>query len=551
MNHFTARFPGHPSAADSIVARSNAHPRTHYGATYFQLARRNSDHDRCATRIARVSMTAWLLALSTANAQPPTRGAIIATQGTTAGIPACINCHGAHGEGNAQAGFPRLAGLPADYLAAQLNAFATGQRQSPLMTPFAQLLAATDRHAVAHYFSQLPAARGVRTPRANLTPANTGAWLAARGRWQQGVPACAQCHGVDGTGTGSAFPPLAGQPAAYIARQLHLWRHGARPPGPLALMPLIASKLSAAEITAVAYYYADQVGPAAPALITSRPDAGKTSTSGLPAPAAAPTRTFTPPSETAIPNDSFGDMVKQGERIFTDTQTFASRYVNNALSCANCHLDKGRQPNASPLWGAYPAYPAYRKKNGRVNTFAERLQGCFRYSMNGIAPPLGHPILVALETYAYWLAKGAPLGQELPGRGYLKLAAPAQAPNYARGSHVYAHYCALCHGSNGQGLSSHGKIIFPPLWGPASFNWGAGMHELHHAAGFIKANMPLGLGGTLTDQQAWDVAAFMNSHERPQDPRFTGSVATTRAKYHDTPHSMYGKTINGYLLGSP
>lgn len=77
------------------------------------------------------------------------------------------------------------------------------------------------------------------------------------------------------------------------------------------------------------------------------------------------------------------------------------------------------------------------------------------------------------------------------------------------------------------------------------------MHEMQNAAGFIKANMPLGLGGTLTDQEAWDVAMFMDSHDRPQDPRYSGSVEGTRAKYHDSPNSMYGKTVNGHTLGSP
>jgi len=75
------------------------------------------------------------------------------------------------------------------------------------------------------------------------------------------------------------------------------------------------------------------------------------------------------------------------------------------------------------------------------------------------------------------------------------------------------------------------------------------MHELDKAAGFIKANMPLGRGNTLSDQDAWDVAYFMNAHERPQDPRFKGSVEETRKKYHDTPQSLYGVEVNGQLLG--
>ncbi|RKE34508.1 thiosulfate dehydrogenase [Paraburkholderia sp. BL23I1N1] len=264
----------------------------------------------------------------------------------------------------------------------------------------------------------------------------------------------------------------------------------------------------------------------------------------------SPVRPFAPPAESSMPTDGFGKFVKLGEQIFTHTQTFAGKYVGNTLNCANCHLDAGRKADSSPLWGAYPLYPAYRSKNGHVNSFAERLQGCFLYSMNGKAPPLGDPVLVALETYAYWLAQGAPVGEKLPGQGYPKLPAPAQKADYARGSAVYAQHCALCHGADGQGQSSGGQTVFPPLWGAHSFNWGAGMGDIQNAAGFIKANMPLGLAGTLTDQQAWDVATFMDSHERPQDPRFVGSVETTRAKFHDSPHSMYGQTVNGQVLGA-
>lgn len=259
---------------------------------------------------------------------------------------------------------------------------------------------------------------------------------------------------------------------------------------------------------------------------------------------------FKPPTADSIPDDEFGKVVRQGEQIFIDTQKNASQFVGNSLNCVNCHLDAGRKANASPLWGAYISYPAYRSKNKHVNTFAERLQGCFRFSMNGKAPPLGDPTLIALESYAYWMATGAPVGGTVAGRGYIEVKKPAQPADFARGEKVYMQKCAICHGANGQGQVSAGKTVFPPLWGEKSFNWGAGMHDVKNAAGFIKANMPLGLGGTLTDQEAWDVAMFMDSHERPQDPRFTGSVEETRKKYHDSPTSMYGKSVNGRVLGA-
>jgi thiosulfate dehydrogenase len=256
------------------------------------------------------------------------------------------------------------------------------------------------------------------------------------------------------------------------------------------------------------------------------------------------------PDESAIPDGGYGKSVKEGEQIFLHTQQHAGAFVGNNLNCASCHLDAGRKANASPFGAAYVAYPAYRSKNGHVNTFAERLQGCFRYSMNGKVPPLGDPVLVSLESYAAWLSKGAPVGGKISGSGYPKVPKPALPADYLRGSQVYAQTCALCHGATGHGQLSDGKMVFPALWGNQSFNWGAGMHSVDNAAGFIKANMPLALGNTLTDQQAWDVAMFMDSHERPQDPRFTGSVAQTRLKYHDSEYSMYGRTVQGHMLGS-
>ena len=271
-----------------------------------------------------------------------------------------------------------------------------------------------------------------------------------------------------------------------------------------------------------------------------------------PAPATSSTKAadhFVPPPDSAMPGDDFGKQVALGRQIFIDPGRYAKAYVGNQLSCENCHLDAGRLANSAPLWGAYPMYPAYRSKNHHVNTFAERLQGCFNYSMNGNAPPLGDPVLVALESYAYWMSKGEPIGTSLPGRSYPKVTKPALAPDYARGAAVFKRDCALCHGDNGEGQQASGRTVFPPLWGEQSFNWGAGMEQINNAAGFIKANMPLGRGNTLTDQDVWDVAYFMDAHERPQDPRFNGSIQATRAAYHDTPDSLYGMTVNGQILG--
>ena len=258
---------------------------------------------------------------------------------------------------------------------------------------------------------------------------------------------------------------------------------------------------------------------------------------------------FTPPSEESLPADKFGELVLEGKDLFIHTDKLRGKYVNNGLKCVNCHMDAGRHADASPLWAAYTMYPAFRKKTGRVDTFEERLQGCFKYSMNGKAPPAGSRELVALTAYSYWLASNAPVGVSLPGRGYPKVEKPAQTPSIERGAKVYAAQCSLCHGENGAGTQVDAAYVFPPLWGKDSFNWGAGMHRVNTAADFIKANMPLGKPNSLSDQDAWDVASFVNSRERPQDPRFSGNVAATKKTYHDE-NCHYGDSVEGRVLGA-
>ncbi|MFT0212743.1 c-type cytochrome [Pseudomonas sp. F1_0610] len=258
-----------------------------------------------------------------------------------------------------------------------------------------------------------------------------------------------------------------------------------------------------------------------------------------------------PPLEADLPDNAFGEMVRKGHAIFVDTKREAPEYVGNGLNCVNCHMDQGRLANAAPLWAAYGMYPAYRSKNNKVNTYAERIQGCFQFSMNGKPPAADSPEMTALITYSYWLATNAPTGVELPGRAYPNVAKPKDGYSLERGKQVYADQCAYCHGPNGEGQKVGENYAFPPLWGKDSFNWGAGMHRINTAATFIKANMPLGKGHTLSDQEAWDVAAYMNSHERPQDPRLVnGSVEETRVKYHANDGvNLYGEKVNGVILG--
>jgi thiosulfate dehydrogenase len=229
---------------------------------------------------------------------------------------------------------------------------------------------------------------------------------------------------------------------------------------------------------------------------------------------------FAPPPDSAIPAGPFGDSVKRGEAIFINTQKNAHDYVGNGLNCSNCHLDKGRQAGAAPMWAAWPLYPQFRAKNGKVNTMSLRIQECFLYSMNGKMPPADSAVLTDLQSYFYWLAKGTATGEKLPGQGYVALTKPARDPDFKRGAVSYANHCAACHGPTGQGNNGAGGAMqVPPLWGARSFNKGAGMYQTPTAAAFIHANMPLGQGNTLSVQDAFDIAAFVESKPRPADPR--------------------------------
>ncbi|WP_194788478.1 c-type cytochrome [Pseudomonas sp. UFMG81] len=170
---------------------------------------------------------------------------------------ACLGCHGPDGKGIAAAGFPRLAGLPAGYLAKQLRDFREGDRRQAVMEPLAKALDDAEIDAVSHYLATLAADGAPDLRRQQIAPDATTR-LALYGDWSRQIPGCVQCHGPGGSGVGEHFPPLAGQPATYLAAQLNAWRDGSRRNDPNQLMVNVAKAMTDAEVKAIAEYFAQQ-----------------------------------------------------------------------------------------------------------------------------------------------------------------------------------------------------------------------------------------------------------------------------------------------------
>ena len=219
------------------------------------------------------------------------------------------------------------------------------------------------------------------------------------------------------------------------------------------------------------------------------------------------------------PDGPVGEAIAFGRRILARTPANAPAYSGNALNCTSCHLDGGRTPWAAPWVGIWGVFPEYRSRNAKVNALQDRINDCFERSLNGRPLPLDSREMIGILAYMQWLSREVPTGKSVSGRGFLRIKG-TQAPDPVRGARIYAQKCALCHGNKGQGtFNASGETIYPPLWGPTSFNIGAGMARLNTAAAFVKASMPLGQGGSLTDQEAFDVAVFFTRQPRPD---FTG-----------------------------
>jgi len=278
-------------------------------------------------------------------------------------------------------------------------------------------------------------------------------------------------------------------------------------------------------------------------------------------PAPAPTVTAAAweiPDPDALPDDAYGRTVRRGRDLIARTSSLigpdapdpAMRHAGNGLDCQSCHIQAGTQQFGIPLAGVWGVFPQYIGRENEVRTLEERVNGCMERSMNGRALAVDGPEMKAIMTYIRHISALERVGQSFVGRGTPPLPLPDRAADPVRGQVVYAETCAACHGADGLGqrleaaeaAETGRRYRFPPLWGPDSYNDGAGMARIITAARFVHSNMPLGTtleAPAIPPGDAFDVMAFVNSQPRPHREGLEADYPDRSAKPVDAPYPPF------------
>src|SRR5205809_4088900 len=217
------------------------------------------------------------------------------------------------------------------------------------------------------------------------------------------------------------------------------------------------------------------------------------------------------PADSLIPIGPYGDAVRRGRALLTATRDSLPTHVGNRLRCTSCHLDEGRRETGTWM-GVFAHYPQYRGRSGTVETIEYRVNDCFRRSMNGTALDPAGADMRDIVAYLAFLSRGVAVSPAAPANTRLQKWAAFTADT-ADGARVFSGVCAKCHGTGGEGTK-----VAPPVWGAQSYNIGAGMSRVRTLAEFISRNMPFDAPGTLSDSQAFHVAAYVDAHPRPDFP---------------------------------
>lgn len=262
---------------------------------------------------------------------------------------------------------------------------------------------------------------------------------------------------------------------------------------------------------------------------------------------------WTVPDVDSLPKDKYGMLVRYGRDLALETHRHIGpevkdkkmRYAGNNLACTSCHQEGATLAYGIPWVGVSAAFPQYRGREDDVSTVEERVNGCMMRSMNGKPLPLDSREMKAFVSYMHFISRGIPIGAEVKGQGMKPMKMPNRRADPLAGGQLFARNCARCHGADGLG-KRNGEVgdtlgyDTPPLWGPDSFNTGAGMNRLVFATRFIKHNMVK----KLSDDDAYDIAAFVLSQPRPK-PKTLDLTKDFPARYNKPVDAAFPPYLEG------
>jgi thiosulfate dehydrogenase len=232
------------------------------------------------------------------------------------------------------------------------------------------------------------------------------------------------------------------------------------------------------------------------------------------------------PDIKTIPSTDEGAMILYGRDLMATTSKYFGpkgtvAAITNGMNCQNCHLDAGAKSYGNSFAAVAATYPMLRNRSGIVESIEFRINDCLQRSLNGKTIDSNSKEMRAMVAYLKWIGKDVAPKLKPKGAGIVEIPFLKRAADTAKGRIVYMKTCITCHGPQGKGLYNKDSsgYTYPPLWGKHSYNTGAGLYRISRFAAYVKYNMPFEKAShqspQLTDEEAWDVAAFVNSQPRP------------------------------------
>ena len=255
-----------------------------------------------------------------------------------------------------------------------------------------------------------------------------------------------------------------------------------------------------------------------------------------------------PPDTSTIPFTPDGMLIRYGRDLIVNTSIYLGPHgkvaaITNGMNCQNCHLNAGTKTWGNNFSAVFSTYPRFRERSGTVENIYKRINDCIDRSLNGTVIDSSTKEMQAMAAYINWVGEKVPKKIKPKGSGIREIALLDRSADPIRGEAVFVQKCQRCHGNDGQGRLNADSLLYqyPPLWGNNSYNMGAGLYRLSRFAGYVRDNMPFDAplnSDPLTDEEAWDVAAFVNSQPRP-NKNYSKDYPSLAGKPFDHPFGPY------------